>query len=132
MITKRIKSGTLIYPADWIELVHDMPEESEYICAFEVHNADELPVLFFCSKSPLVQISEEDENKLIHQACALVPGFREALNAKVEPVRDSNGHIINAEEFLAAPVLGLYPVCREEERIHHPYGAFIKSNNSIK
>lgn len=136
MQTIAIKNGSVLYPAEWIIVNPEIAQQCEYAGVIECRNGSKLgiPHFLYFSKQRMISDSEIEQ---LHNLCIQKwPKFKEkVLDKQVTLIPDSNnfGEYINAEDYLAAPIIGYFNIAREGDpslppNYKFPSGAKIISN----
>ena len=135
MRKKEILNGIFVYPADWIEVTVNEPEESSYVGHVETKNGKKLnvPHFFFCSKTDPYSIPEDIEEMIMKQCCDRSDAFAEAYEERVFPDYDKEkGRFTNTAECRHGYTPMIFKVAREDEIPNHPFNAKIITFNNKK
>lgn len=121
-----LRAGSyLVIPDEWPVVNEANAASSDYAFVLEVRNAGENGVPHY------VYLSSEEAcptDEVLDAISAVWPGMREIQSSQVEPVYDKNGAILNADEWMKAPIIGVFPI-RDASSFSWedkpPYGAMI-------
>lgn len=133
---KKIKlaDGYLIIPCDWIVVNPEQAEKCRYAAVLECRNSAKYGVPHFIYLNNIKypkDYTDEMEN-IFYSLCRKAwPKFTEIeeLSEKNQLLPDPNnkGQYLNVDAHLAAPIIGLFSIEEQGERIYGdpPYGAII-------
>lgn len=119
-------------PRAWIKLTPPEPEACSYAGAIEVKNAGVADVphfVFFVRSHPVYEMTAEERAAVIRAAVAEYPALSEIQKREVSLEYSSDGGIANYQEYINAPVIGLFPLMESTSVTEYnqpPYGAVIK------
>lgn len=120
-----LKTGYVIIPDDWILLNPEDAKNCMEVDVVECRHSEEYGIPHFVYFTN--DYKNEDET-LIEEMCVKAhPKFREIIDMQVKPLRNSDGKgkILNAEEYMAAPTIGHFPLPEKGENSNPPFGAMI-------
>lgn len=114
----------LVIPDDWPVVNESNAAACDYAFVLEVRNAsDEIPHFVYLSSKEACSTDE-----VLNAIAEIWLGIRDIQSAQVEPIYDKNGAILNANEWMKAPIIGVFPIRDAssfswEEKA--PYGAMV-------
>lgn len=133
---KKIKlaDGYLIIPADWIVVNPEQAENCRYAAVLECRNSTKYGVPHFIYfnnyqyGNQFTDTMEENFYSLCRKAWPKFAEIEELSNKnQLVPDPENKGQYLNAEAHLAAPIIGLFSIEEQGDRIsgEPPYGAMI-------
>ena len=106
--------GTVVVPDDCIVVDQTKTAASNFAGIVAEKNST-LPHFLVLSETPVSDYSVADENNLYEQLGRLYPEVEEVRMNEVEAIYDEDGIIVNCDEWVSAPRLGLFPVFEAED-----------------
>lgn len=110
--------GVVVVSDDYI-IVYPTKTESSNFAGIVAEKNGSLPHYLVFSDKPISDYSVEDEDKLYEMLGELYPEVAEIRKQEVEAIFE-NGIVVNADEWKAAPRLGLFPI-REAHDLNSLY-----------
>lgn len=110
--------GVVVVSDDYI-IVYPTKTESSNFAGIVAEKNGSLPHYLVFSDKPISDYSVKDEDKLYEMLGELYPEVAEIRKQEVEAIFE-NGIVVNADEWKAAPRLGLFPV-REAQDLNSLY-----------
>ena len=112
---KKIKllQGIVVFSNDYIPVDQTKTESSNYAGIVAEKNGTLSHYLVFSDK-PISDYSVDDEDRLYELLGNLYPEVAEVRKQEVEAIFE-DGIVVNADEWKAAPRLGLFPVCEVQD-----------------
>lgn len=122
-----IKNGHAIIPEDWIVVKNINPLSCEHVGVIEVRNGEKYnaPHIVFFSYKPINQLSDAERDDIIEKCICHYPKLGKLKAMQIEPVFDKDRNIINAEQYMAAPAIGLFAIPIYGTMTAFPEGAMI-------
>ena len=130
-----MKDGYLLIPDNWKVVNEEDAWKCLYAGVIEPRNNQKykLPHFVFFSESPINELTESDEIEIIKLCKKIIPEVENVQKEEVLIKRDSNGDILNMEEFSKAPQMGFFNICDSEfikkNNYNPPCGAYIQRTN---
>ena len=117
---KRIKllNGYVDYPDRWMAVKNEDPSECTNCGVLSTRNGMKYGIptfLFFLKNKTVNEMTGEDEEKVFEACKKVFPHFSLVLNSQVDPKQDSNGKLLNANEWNKAPTIGWFHVFDADE-----------------
>lgn len=114
----------LVVPDDWPVVNESNAASCDYAFVLEVRNAsDAIPHYVYLSSK---EVCPTDE--VLDAIADIWPGIRDVQTSQVEPIYDKDGMILNADEWMKAPIIGVFPI-RDASSFSWedkaPYGAMV-------
>lgn len=134
----KLEDGYLIIPSDWIVLNPEQAENCRYAAVLECRNSAKYGVPHFIYfnnyqyENQFTDTMEEDFYSLCRKAWPKFIEIQELSNKnQLVPDPDNKGQYLNGEAHLAAPIIGLFSIEEQGDRIigEPPYGAMIVRTN---
>ena len=134
----KMKDGILIVPRDWIIVNPELEGKCKFADVVECRNPKYGVPHFVAFKEYRKFDDEYIEN--VYKCCEKNwPGFEKLRKRgdEIELIKDPDkeGQYLNADEWNEAPIMGLFPIFRDDEecfRKNQPFGAMIKSISKKK
>lgn len=122
-----IADGFVFYPSEWIVIKNDIRESCRYVGTVEVRNGTRYnaPHFLFFSKTPVNRIESEEREKIMTACTEVYPAFRKILKHQIEPQYNENNKLINGEQLISAPTVGLFQIPTYGEASDYPAGAMV-------
>lgn len=120
-----LKTGYVIIPDDWILLNPEDAKNCMEVDVVECRHSEEYGIPHFVYFTN--DYKNEDETVIEELCVKAYPKFREIMDMQVKPLRNSDGKgkILNAEEYMASPTIGHFPLPEKSENSNPPFGAMI-------
>lgn len=119
------RGAYVVIPCDWVVANESSARSCDYAFAVEVHNGEKYDAPHFLVLSERETCSLNDAVESVEKVW---PDMRDVTNAHVRAIRDENGGILNVEEWMRAPSVGVFPI-RDSDSFswddEPPYGAMV-------
>lgn len=129
---KRIEmiNSFVIFPTDWVVANLIEAKDCNYAGVVEVRNGKRynMPHILFFSEKPIVELSKDEEEKILDTCAACYPPFSQIRTQQVEPVYDDNNIMINSDTWNSAPTIGIFAIGEYGKALSFPAGAMIIRN----
>lgn len=108
-----IPTGYVRVPSDWVRIqVLEDESEADCICVVETMNGNKLGIPHFvfpyCNYEG---ITDEEQEKIYAKIAEIEPNFqKKVLNCRVKLVKNNQGRIVNVEEWMQAPLPGIFKI----------------------
>lgn len=107
--------GFLICPDNYLIANPEQAENMSYACVVECRNADKYGtphIVIFSNFESVNQYDKIYEESIHRMCCRVYPEFEEILELQVKPIDDPDnpGMILNSDEWMKAPNIGLFDV----------------------
>lgn len=101
----KIMNGYVVFPANWIVLNYQQPNNACYAGVVEVRNGIKynIPHFIFFSKKPIFELTAEEVNLIIECCIIKYPHLSDVLSLYVPRIYDENNQIINELEWYQSP-----------------------------
>lgn len=126
MATTYLKTGKVIYPADWIVAGRDTANEHNYCGVIEFRNGTALGlphILYFTDYHKTYEYPEGETERIYKEIIDTYPYFKELLNQQVKPIYKNGNEpsynpndFINMDEWEKAPTIGMFAIPERGER----------------
>lgn len=112
MKTIILKHGYVQYPDEWMAVKNIDPAECDYCGVVEVRNGYKYkcPKFIFFLDHPVVDLMEEDEDRINKAIIDKFPDFEDIIDDHVEEKYDENYHLLNLKEWDEAPTIGHFSI----------------------
>ena len=112
MKTIILKHGYVQYPDEWMAVKNIDPAECDYCGVVEVRNGYKYkcPKFIFFLDHPVVDLTEEDEDRINKAIIDKFPDFEDIIDDHVEEKYDENYHLLNLKEWDEAPTIGHFSI----------------------
>ena len=112
MKTIFMKNGCLKYPDSWVAVKNMDPEECDYCGVVEVRNGYKYncPKFIFFLDHPVIDLTEEDEDKINKAIIDVFPDFQYIIEDHVQEKLDENYRLLNLKEWDEAPTIGHFTI----------------------
>lgn len=107
-----LKHGYVQYPDEWVAVKNMDPAECDYCGVVEVRNGYKYkcPKFIFFLDHPVVDLTDEDEEKINKSIIEIFPDFQDIIDDHVEEEYDENYHLLNPKEWDDAPTIGHFSI----------------------
>lgn len=137
LVRYEIKDGYVLAPEDWIVANPEDAEHCSYAGAIECRRKDfNVPHFLFFTNRRSRDYDQAFCDGINKKCCEKWPPFSDILKQQVKPIDDPHqpGHQLNADEWMAAPIIGHFELYVQGELGHPvkyepPYGAMIVHTN---
>lgn len=119
------KGAYVVVPCDWVVANESSARSCDYAFAVEVRNGEKYDAPHFLVLSEKETCSLDEAVESVEKTW---PAIRDVVNAQVGAIRDESGSLLNAEEWMEAPSVGVFPI-RDSNSFfwddEPPYGAMV-------
>lgn len=107
-----LKHGYVQYPDNWVAVKNMDPAECDYSGVVEVRNGYKYkcPKFIFFLDHPVVDLTDEDEEKINKAIIEIFPDFQDIIDDHVEEEYDENYNLLNPKEWDDAPTIGHFSI----------------------
>lgn len=107
-----LKHGYVQYPDEWVAVKNMDPAECDYCGVVEVRNGYKYkcPKFIFFLDHPVVDLTDEDEEKINKSIIEIFPDFQDIIDDHVEEEYDENYHLLNPKVWDDAPTIGHFSI----------------------
>ncbi len=116
MTQYEINEGVVICPSDWIVVNPEKQHNSCYAGVVECRKSCfEVPHFLFFTNKLGNEYDDELYDEVNKKCCKKWPQFNDILKKQVEIMYDTEGNIINNDEWLKAPILGYFALLDKDD-----------------
>lgn len=120
-----IKNGTLIAEEGFVILSGTLTEQTGYAGVIAEWNGL-LPHFIFFSERPVQEMSRQQEHDMMELCCGFSPQMAQIYHEKeVQAELSESGALLNREEWMHSPRLGMFAVPDVKDEAHLYLGAGI-------
>lgn len=107
-----LKNGCVKYPDNWVAVKNMEPAECDYCGVVQVRNGYKYncPTFVFFLDHPVVDLTEDDEDKINKAIIDRFPEFKNIISDHVEEKLDENYRLLNLKEWDEAPTIGHFSI----------------------
>lgn len=122
-----IADGYVIFPEEWIVIKYNAPQLCRYVGVVETMNGAKYkaPHFLLFSEKPINQIPEAEVKKIMQYCCDEYEPFKNILEQEIPAQYDSSNHLLNQDEWMAAPHPGLFSIADYGTAQNYPCGAMV-------
>ena len=132
MVRTNLKNGYVIYPQDWVVLSVESPEKSINAVVIETRNGDKYNIPHFIFFTKETRITQRISELALSEVVKKCPIYQKILDSKVVPVFDSEGNVLNIEEWRESLEPALFFIQDADNPVGsiagYPFGAKVYRN----